>query len=71
LVFAMVDYPGSDNGVGNLQRIPYLGKRAIGDKLKSPGERAVARDTRLFYEGAHESHVIATMMEERFRLAAC
>jgi len=62
---AMVDYPGSDKGVKNLRKQPYLGMGALGDQLQSPGERAVAKDTRLLYEGAHESHVTATMMEER------
>jgi hypothetical protein len=60
-----MSYPGSDKGVKDLKQQPFLGKRAIGDQLESPGERAVAKDTRLLYEGAHESHMTAVKMEER------
>ena len=61
----MANYPGSEYGIKDLEKQPILGKPAIGDKLESPGERAVAKETRLLYEGAHESRMSAMKMDER------
>jgi len=66
-------YPGSYGAIAPLKQRQYAGKNPRGENSDDPellGESEAAKATRLLYEGAHESHVTATMMEERLETGA-
>jgi hypothetical protein len=60
-------YPGSYGAIAPLKQKKWVGVNPLGnsDHPDLLGESEAAKATRLLYEGAHESHVTATMMEER------
>jgi len=61
-------YPGSYGAITPLkqkQQSAGANPRGNSDHPDLLGESEAAKATRLLYEGAHESHVTATMMEER------